>query len=195
MPRYTVGDKKYRIPGEKAAEFEETFPNAKVEIYDSEGTRYRIPLGKQQQFKDSHEGWNYDGPSLVGRVTGSVDRIAGRALGKDDGETWGDWAARGVERAQRAHDRQQQEELEGAVDLAALTEQTQVMRDYYSTSQGALGRGQTAQGGLVATPEGLKREHLTPTGNRYMDKSMADMESFRYRQAADMTIGGQLRKE
>ena len=40
----------------------------------------------------------------------------------------------------------------------------------------------------------LERTYLTPLGNRYGNKGMADFESFRYRQAADMSVGGQLRR-
>lgn len=40
----------------------------------------------------------------------------------------------------------------------------------------------------------VEKTYLTPAGNRYDNKSLAYTESFRYRQAADMSIGGQLRK-
>ena len=49
---------------------------------------------------------------------------------------------------------------------------------------------------MIFNPESRKLEKtfLTPAGNRYYSKPSADMESFQYRQAADMSIGGQLRK-
>lgn len=55
---------------------------------------------------------------------------------------------------------------------------------------------QTKEGKMIFNPESgkLEKTFLTPTGNRYYSKSLADMESFQYRQAADMSIGGQLRK-
>lgn len=55
---------------------------------------------------------------------------------------------------------------------------------------------QTKEGKMIFNPESgkLERTFLTPAGNRYYSKSLADMESFQYRQAADMSIGGQLRK-
>ncbi|MDO4163141.1 MAG: helicase-related protein [Bacteroides sp.] len=40
----------------------------------------------------------------------------------------------------------------------------------------------------------IQNTYLTPAGNRYNDKGLADLESFQYRQAADMSVGGQLRK-
>ena len=40
----------------------------------------------------------------------------------------------------------------------------------------------------------LEKTYITPLGNKTTSKPLADIESFRYRQAADMSIGGQLRK-
>ncbi|MEG2599543.1 MAG: hypothetical protein RSA66_08725, partial [Muribaculaceae bacterium] len=40
----------------------------------------------------------------------------------------------------------------------------------------------------------MEDTYITPVGNRYNNKPVADRESFRYREAADMTVGGQLRK-
>lgn len=56
--------------------------------------------------------------------------------------------------------------------------------------------GETAEGKMQFNPESgkLEKTYITPLGNRYTSKGLADMESFRYRQAADMSIGGQLRK-
>lgn len=55
---------------------------------------------------------------------------------------------------------------------------------------------QTKEGKMQFNPESgkLEKTFLTPAGNRYHSKPLADMESFQYRQAADMSIGGQLRK-
>lgn len=190
------------IPDDKVAEFEKAFPDARVDMYDGEGARYSIPIGRQQEFKESHEGWNYDGTSPLERVAESAERMAGRAIGKEDGETWGEWLNRGVERARKAEAERQRDGLaegarlvaQGEAALRELAGQTQAMRDYYSAPQGALGRGQTAQGGLVATPEGLRREYLSPTGIKTTDKAMADAASRQYRSAADVTVAGQLRR-
>lgn len=56
--------------------------------------------------------------------------------------------------------------------------------------------GQTKKGKSQFNPDSGKMEetYLTPAGNRYSSKAVADMESFRYRQAADMSVSGQLRK-
>lgn len=55
---------------------------------------------------------------------------------------------------------------------------------------------QTKEGKMQFNPENGKLEkiYITPLGNKTTSKPLADIESFRYRQAADMSIGGQLRK-
>lgn len=55
---------------------------------------------------------------------------------------------------------------------------------------------QTNEGKMQFNPENgkLEKTYITPLGNKTTSKPLADIESFRYRQAADMSIGGQLRK-
>lgn len=92
--------------------------------------------------------------------------------------------------------------------VAMLTETDRIMNDVKSHTQtfneridnmqeyGINPGLQTKEGKMIFNPESGKLEKtvLTPAGNRYYSKSLADMESFQYRQAADMSIGGQLRK-
>lgn len=92
--------------------------------------------------------------------------------------------------------------------VAMLTEIDRIMNDVKSHTQtfneridNMLEYGinpglQTKEGKMIFNPESgkLEKTFLTPAGNRYYSKSLADMESFQYRQAADMSIGGQLRK-
>lgn len=92
--------------------------------------------------------------------------------------------------------------------VAMLTETDRIMNDVKSHTQTFNERIdnmqeywinpglQTKEGKMIFNPESgkLEKTFLTPAGNRYYSKSLADMESFQYRQAADMSIGGQLRK-
>lgn len=54
-----------------------------------------------------------------------------------------------------------------------------------------LGFGQTKKGGVKYNPRTKKFEqtYITPTGNRYSSKALADAESFRYRQEASKPLG------
>lgn len=92
--------------------------------------------------------------------------------------------------------------------VAMLTETDRIMNDVKSHTQtfneridnmqeyGINPGLQTKEGKMIFNPESgkLEKTFLTPAGNRYYSKSLADMESFQYRLAADMSIGGQLRK-
>ena len=56
--------------------------------------------------------------------------------------------------------------------------------------------GHTASGGLRFNPQSKKMErtYLTPTGERTFNKAAADAVSREYRDAVDMTVGGQMRR-
>lgn len=56
--------------------------------------------------------------------------------------------------------------------------------------------GHTASGGLRFNPQSKKMErtYLTPTGERTFNKTAADAVSREYRDAVDMTVGGQIRR-
>ena len=75
-----------------------------------------------------------------------------------------------------------------------FNERMATMREYHENAP--LGGGQTAEGRMMFNPQSGKFEktYITPLGNRYTSKGLADMESFRYRQAADMSVNGQLRR-
>ena len=75
-----------------------------------------------------------------------------------------------------------------------FNERMETMREYHENAP--LGGGQTAEGRMMFNPQSGKVEktYITPLGNRYTSKGLADMESFRYRQAADMSVSGQLRR-
>ena len=75
-----------------------------------------------------------------------------------------------------------------------FNERMETMREYHDNAP--LGGGQTAEGRMMFNPQSGKFEktYITPLGNRYTSKGLADMESFRYRQAADMSVSGQLRR-
>ncbi|MCM1079077.1 MAG: strawberry notch C-terminal domain-containing protein [Bacteroidales bacterium] len=55
---------------------------------------------------------------------------------------------------------------------------------------------QTKKSKMQYNPSKRKFEqtYITPAGNRYTSKAIADTESFQYRQAADMSVSGQLRR-
>lgn len=87
-------------------------------------------------------------------------------------------------------------------DLNRMTRRTLQMTDAFNErvdniQEYGLNPGlQTKEGKMQFNPENgkLEKTYITPFGNKTTSKPLADIESFRYRQAADMSIGGQLRK-
>lgn len=87
-------------------------------------------------------------------------------------------------------------------DLQRIGERTQQTVDRFNErvdniQEYGLNPGlQTKEGKMQFNPENgkLEKTYITPLGNKTTSKPLADIESFRYRQAADMSISGQLRK-
>lgn len=59
MPIYRVNGNRYNIPDDKIRDFESYYPEAKVEIYDSEGGKYALPLSIRNEFQQRYEKWSY----------------------------------------------------------------------------------------------------------------------------------------
>ena len=78
--------------------------------------------------------------------------------------------------------------------MAAMDSQTDNMREYYGKA--GIGSPRTVEGGLHFNPGSgkLEQTYLTPTGERTFNKAAADARSREYRDAVDMTVGGQLRR-
>lgn len=87
-------------------------------------------------------------------------------------------------------------------DLNRMTRRTLQMTDAFNErvdniQEYGLNPGlQTKEGKMQFNPVNgkIEKNYITPAGNKYTNKVLADMESFRYRQAADMSVSGQLRK-
>ncbi len=101
------------------------------------------------------------------------------------------WQPTGQDKIRMSHDLDQMMQRTRQ-NTAAFNEHIDNMREY---SEGG-GLGQTVKGKKMFNPESGQFEdtYVTPAGNRYNNKGVADLESFRYRQAADMSVGGQLRR-
>lgn len=73
---------------------------------------------------------------------------------------------------------------------AMIADTNERMKDMKRYGVG-LGFGQTKEGGATYNPrtKKLERTYITPTGNRYSSKALADAESFHYRQEASKPFG------
>lgn len=70
------------------------------------------------------------------------------------------------------------------------------MREYSDKAPVSQNMGQSIESSRMFNPESGKMEKtfVTPSGSRYNNKNLADFEVSRYREAADMTVNGQLRR-
>ena len=105
------------------------------------------------------------------QVTGYGSQVKGMAALREDAQRFNRAMEQGVE---------------------AAKERIGNMREYGSR----LGGGQTVESGMRYNPQSgkLERTYLTPTGERTSNKAVAEAASREYRDAADMTVNGQLRR-
>ena len=105
------------------------------------------------------------------QVTGYGSQVKGMAALREDAQRFNRAMEQGVE---------------------AAKERIGNMREYGSR----LGGGQTVESGMRYNPQSgkLERTYLTPTGERTSNKAVAEAASREYRDAADITVNGQLRR-
>lgn len=178
MPIFEYNGKKYNVRDEHIDSFMKDFPDAST-IMEREGKKYRVKsadyrtfMSEQQQPEQSALDSTPETP-----VTPSAEEMP---LTEQDKIRFS------------ANIGQMKRRTEQMID--GFNERMETMREYHENAP--LGGGQTAEGKMQFNPESgkLEKTYITPLGNRYTSKGLADMESFRYRQAADMSVNGQLRR-
>ena len=186
MPIFEYNGKKYNVKDEHIENFMKDFPDAST-IMERDGKKYRVRsadyttfLSQPQQEAKQPEQTVAPAPVSTTAEAPEVEEAAQPALTEQDKMRFN----AGIEQMKR---RTQQ-------SMDEFNDRVETMREYREGNK--LGFGQTAEGNMQFNPESGKFEktYITPLGNRYTSKGLADMESFRYRQAADMSVSGQLRR-
>ena len=198
MPIYKTNGKTYNIPDDKVEAFEKRYPNAEVEIYDNDGAAYSLPLPKRGSFQKKYDKWSYT--KQTGNAPQEEETYDVSEQPEPDSTPETPVISTAKEKPLTEQDkirfsanmRQMKRRTEQMLD--GFSEQMKTMREYQENAP--LSGGQTAEGKMQFNPESgkLEKTYITPLGNRYTSKGLADMESFRYRQAADMSVSGQLRR-
>lgn len=198
MPIYKTNGKTYNIPDDKVEAFEKRYPNAEVEIYDNDGAAYSLPLPKRGSFQKKYDKWSYT--KQTGNAPQEEETYDVSEQPEPDYTPETPVTPTAEEKPLTEQDKirfsanmgQMKRRTEQMLD--GFSEQMETMREYQENAP--LGGGQTAEGKMQFNPESgkLEKTYITPLGNRYTSKGLADMESFRYRQAADMSVSGQLRR-
>lgn len=178
MPIFEYNGKKYNVRDEHIDSFMKDFPDAST-IMEREGKKYRVKSADYKTFMSEQQQPEQPAPDSTPEtpVTPSAEE---KPLTEQDKIRFS------------ANMRQMKRRTEQMLD--GFSEQMETMREYQENAP--LGGGQTAEGKIQFNPESgkLEKTYITPLGNRYTSKGLADMESFRYRQAADMSVSGQLRR-
>ena len=185
MPIFEYNGKKYNVKDEHIDSFMNDFPDAST-IMEREGKKYRVRSADYRTFMSEQQGNEPQQPEqpaaapTVPEVETPATPTGETPLTEQDKIRF----SAGIEQMKR---RTQQ-------SMDDFNERMATMREYHENAP--LGGGQTAEGRMMFNPQSGKFEktYITPLGNRYTSKGLADMESFRYRQAADMSVSGQLRR-
>lgn len=178
MPIFEYNGKKYNVRDEHIDSFMKDFPDAST-VMEREGKKYRVKSAGYRTFMSEQQQPEQPAPDSTPEtpVTPTAEE---KPLTEQDKIRFS------------ANIGQMQRRTEQMMD--GFSEQMETMREYHENAP--LGGGQTAEGKMKFNSESgkLEKTYITPLGNRYTSKGLADMESFRYRQAADMSVSGQLRR-
>lgn len=178
MPIFEYNGKKYNVREEHIDSFMKDFPDAST-IMEREGKKYRVKSADYKTFMSEQQQPERTAPDSTPE-TPVISTAKEKPLTEQDKIRFS---------ANMGQMKRRTEQM-----LDGFSEQMETMREYQENAP--LGGGQTAEGKIQFNPESgkLEKTYITPLGNRYTSKGLADMESFRYRQAADMSVSGQLRR-
>lgn len=168
--------------------YADAYKGATIRMRDKDGADYDIPLG------------NYDDATQQGlhpfrfEHTPMEDRRQEQAKGQDapeDRQTAKPWHPTMQERL-RMNANLHNIGQSARRTMDDFNERMDNLQEYGRSFAG----GHTASGGLRFNPQSKKMErtYLTPTGERTFNKAAADAVSREYRDAVDMTVGGQIRR-
>ena len=186
MPIFEYNGKKYNVKDEHIENFMKDFPDAST-IMERDGKKYRVRsadyntfLSQPQREAEQPEQTAAPAPVSTTAEAPEVEAAAQPALTEQDKIRF----SAGIEQMKRRTQKSMDE----------FNDRMETMREYSEGNK--LGFGQTVEGKMQYNPESgkIEKTYITPLGNRYTSKGLADMESFRYRQAADMSVSGQLRR-
>lgn len=178
MPIFEYNGKKYNVRDEHIDSFMKDFPDAST-IMEREGKKYRVKSADYKTFMSEQQQPEQTAPDSTPE-TPVISTAKEKPLTEQDKIRFS---------ANMGQMKRRTEQM-----LDGFSEQMETMREYQENAP--LGGGQTAEGKIQFNPESgkLEKTYITPLSNRYTSKGLADMESFRYRQAADMSVSGQLRR-
>ena len=180
MPIFEYDGKKYNVREEHIDNFIKDFPDA-ISVMERDGKKYRVKSTDYKTFMSEQAGDDEKRPADTSTTQGSDNPTQQGEAHQPTPQEIQQFSAQ----LKRTTD-----SLKQTTD--SLNERMDNIREYSSH----FGNGNTVEGQMRFNAETGKLEHdyITPLGNRYTDKAVADAESFRFRQTADMSLSGQLRR-
>lgn len=183
MPIFEYEGKKYNVKDEHIDSFMKDYPDA-TSILERGGKKYRVRSADYKTFMSEQENPGSDASQQQTDSTPAspVETIPVSAAQDKPSE-------QDIMRMNA--------QIEGMKrSIKQTTDEFNEHMDNIREYNEGFGLGQTVKGKSTFNPQTGKIEptYITPSGNRYHNKATADLESFRYRQAADMSVNGQLRK-
>ena len=171
MPIFEYNGKKYNVQDEHIESFMKDYPDAST-IMEREGKKYRVKSTDYNTFLQEY-------PQQEVEV--KEDSLPQQAETKPL-----------TEQEINAGIKQMKQRIGKTV--GEFDKQLNTIQEY---NEGAkLNYGQTVEGKMKFNPQSgkIEKTYISPTGNRHTSKEVADMESYNFRQAADMSVSGQLRR-
>ena len=199
MPIFEYEGKKYNVKEEHIENFINDFPNATT-ILERDGKKYRVKSSDYSSFLSEHitKPTKEDIPTsnFTGKeqtvATNPVDEVKSDTLRTDD-EYFGNQAF--SPKAMR--NRMKKIENVAKETKSSLDNKSKELSeelDNLSLSS-PIATGHTKDNGLQFNPSTgkLERTFSTPYGNTTTNKQIADLESYEYRTANNMTVSGRMR--
>jgi hypothetical protein len=167
------------------------YKGATIRMRDKDGADYDIPLG------------NYDDAQQQGLHPFRYEHTPTNGTAQQKPQETSPQPTKGAEEPQKPWKPTMQEKLRMNASLHNIGQSARRTMDEFNERVDNLkeyGRsfsgGHTASGDYRFNPQTKKmqRTYLTPTGDRTFNKTAADAVSREYRDAVDMTVGGQIRR-
>lgn len=171
MPVFEYDGKKYNVREEHIDNFMKDFPNA-ISVMERDGKKYRVKSSDYKTFMSDRANNDEHRPTDVATSQGSDNPVQQEES----------YQPPTPEERQQFSNRMNRMSESLRQTTESFNQRMDNIREYGSH----FGNGQTVEGDMRFNVETgkMEREYLTPAGNRYTDKAVADIESYQYRKAA-----------
>ena len=178
MPIFEYNGKKFNVKDEYIDSFIKDYPDAST-VMEREGKKYRVKSTDYDNFLSEYPQQEVE--ETVDYTQTEEDPITEQAPLTDQDKMRFNV---GIEQMKQRIGK----------TVGEFDKQLNTMQEYNEGTK--LNYGQTVEGKMQFNPQSgkIEKTYISPTGNRYTSKEVADIESLNFRQAADVSVGGQLRR-